>query len=105
MQQVVFHVDHSEQWPIAKKNLINLLGENIRLSLLVNGPAVKGYLSEENQDFFKTYGKRVELFACHNSLNGLGIDESALPKNVTVVPIGVKKLIDLQEQGYAYIKP
>ncbi|MDN6915080.1 sulfur reduction protein DsrE, partial [Klebsiella pneumoniae] len=31
--------------------------------------------------------------------------ESSLPEQVIVVPAGVLDLVELQSQGYAYIKP
>jgi intracellular sulfur oxidation DsrE/DsrF family protein len=33
------------------------------------------------------------------------ISESSLPEQVIVVPAGVLDLVELQSQGYAYIKP
>lgn len=102
--QVVFHLSEAEKWGTAKGNIKNLLAidPSISVVLVVNGPAIKGYFSKEQQEFIaKT---PVTLFACRNALRGNNLSEKDLPKKVEVVPAGVYALVELQSQGYSYIK-
>lgn len=102
---VVFHIDELEKWPEAASNVKNLLKEpyKIAIIILVNGEAINGYLAPENQAFIATAG--VTFHACNNAMRANKIAKEQLPKNVVVVPAGVLDLIELQAQGYAYIKP
>ncbi|OSP61784.1 hypothetical protein EFM1CSP_19390 [Enterococcus faecium] len=47
----------------------------------------------------------VVFHACANAMRANHISESSLPEQVIVVPAGVLDLVELQSQGYAYIKP
>ncbi|MBU5583354.1 DsrE family protein, partial [Enterococcus sp. S181_ASV_20] len=47
----------------------------------------------------------VTFHACNNAMRANQITKEQLPENVVVVPAGVLDLIELQAQGYAYIKP
>lgn len=48
---------------------------------------------------------KVVFHACANAMRANHISESSLPEQVIVVPAGVLDLVELQSQGYAYIKP
>ena len=48
---------------------------------------------------------RSSIHACNNAMRANQITKDQLPENVVVVPAGVLDLIELQAQGYAYIKP
>ncbi|MHC5268568.1 DsrE family protein [Enterococcus sp. LJL98] len=102
--QVVFHLSELEKWQMAKGNIKNLLAVDplIAVILVVNGPAIKGYFSEEHQEFIAN--TPVTLFACRNALRGNELPETDLPEKVTVVPAGVYALVELQTKGYSYIK-
>ena len=45
------------------------------------------------------------FYFCRNALRGNDITEESLPDCVETVSAGITKIVDLQEQGYAYIKP
>lgn len=102
--KVVFHIDDVNRWPRVKGNVQNLLKETqeIAVIILANSDAVQGYLSEENQAFIQTIP--IVFHACRNALRGQKISEDKLPDTVKVVPAGVLDLIELQTQGYSYIK-
>lgn len=105
MLKVVFHVDESAKWQEAYHNIKNLLhaAPEVKVVLLVNGSAIKGYLDAENQEFLALSG--VTFHACANAMRANQITADQLPENVEVVPAGVLDLIQLQNGGYAYIKP
>ncbi|MFR3685383.1 MAG: DsrE family protein [Enterococcus sp.] len=103
--KVVFHIDELEKWTETANNVKNLLKEpkKIAIIVLINGNAINGYLASENQAFIATKG--VTFHACNNAMRANKIEKEQLPENVVVVPAGVLDLIELQAQGYAYIKP
>lgn len=103
--KVVFHVDELAKWQEAFHNIRNLTkaDSSVKIVLLVNGAAIKGYLDEANQEFLSL--ENVEFHACNNAMRANQISAEDLPKNVIVVPAGVLDLIQLQTTGYAYIKP
>ena len=45
------------------------------------------------------------FYFCRNALRGNDITEESLPDCAQTVSAGITKIVDLQEQGYAYIKP
>ncbi|MGM0165637.1 hypothetical protein IGI39_000579 [Enterococcus sp. AZ135] len=103
--KVVFHIDELEKWLETTNNIKNLLKEpgKIVIIVLINGNAIKGYLDPKNQPFIATDG--VTFHACNNAMRANKITKEQLPKGVVVVPSGVLDLIELQSEGYAYIKP
>ena len=102
--KVVFHLSELEKWSMAQGNIKNLLAidATIEVVLLVNGPAIKGYFATEQRSFIEA--TPVKLWACRNALRSNHLDETALSKKITVVPAGVYALVELQTQGYSYIK-
>lgn len=48
--------------------------------------------------------KNVKLELCNITRSQIGLDESALYDNVELVPSGVVRIAELQDQGFAYIK-
>ena len=115
MKKVVFHVDETGKWPLVIGNLVHMLENykanavDYRMEVVANGEAVRSYTAAESGDLAKDMEPLAEegiLFAaCRNAMNGRGITKEDLLPFVTVVPAGVVELADLQEQGYAYIKP
>ena len=48
---------------------------------------------------------RVSFKVCQNSLNMFGLTAEELVAGCEIVPAGIVALIELQHNGYAYIKP
>lgn len=111
---VIFHIDEMQKWKLLLHNVKNLLAaydntDDVKVEVLANGEAVKGYLPNDELDLF---GKMdalqqagVEFSACNNALTGFQIPKEQLFTFVQVVPAGVRELTDRQMAGYAYIKP
>jgi len=49
-------------------------------------------------------GDNIEMFACHNTMNKKSVKPEQISDYVKVTPAGVIKVVDLQREGYAYIK-
>ncbi|GBE00121.1 DsrE/DsrF-like family protein [bacterium BMS3Abin07] len=115
MLKVVFHMDmdNTPTFELAVGNIANLqkdVGpENARVSLLANGNAVKHFVKEANIKYLslleELHTKGVKFYLCNNSLNKHGLKKEQMFDFCEVVPAGVTKLVELQKEGYAYIKP
>lgn len=86
-------------------------GDDIHIVVTVIGPAIH-LLGENPQrpvpealrqraESLAMYG--VEFHACGNTMKSLGWTEMDLLDFATVVEVGASDLMELQEQGYAYI--
>ncbi|MCD2255486.1 DsrE family protein [Lactobacillus sp. CC-MHH1034] len=109
--QVVFHVSEPGQFQHAIANIKNLYAYQqahsemaFTVVLLVNGAAITVMTQPETATTIATL-PQVQFHACHNSMRAHQITAAQLPAGVTVVPVGVLDLIELESKGYAYIKP
>lgn len=103
--KVIFHIDDLDRWQMAHGNVKNLLEQDttVEVIVVVNGPAITGYLDKNNLSFIQMNG--VKFHACNNAMNSHQITATMLPKEVEVVPAGVYDIVKLQSAGFSYIKP
>lgn len=104
--KVVFHVDELTKLSEARHNIKNLITAEpeTEIVLVVNGEAIQGYLLPAQLNFIRDFPK-VAYHACHNAMKAHHIEAQELANEIKVVPAGVVDLIQLQEAGFAYIKP
>ncbi len=115
MFKVVFHMDmdNTPIFELTAGNIANLLkdvgSENAQVSLLANGNAVKHFVKEANIKYLpmleELHKNGVKFYICNNSLNKHGLKKEQMFDFCEVVPAGVTKLVELQKEGCAYIKP
>lgn len=111
--KVVFHIDLNDEniFRLALTNAENLLKARpeAQTHLLVNGPAVKFLCPANSSDALdraeNLLRQGVSIQACENALRAFGISKEELLPGCATVPAGVVALIELQQQGCAYIKP
>ena len=81
------------------------------IELVVNGPALKNFLTKDMNPELKRAldelrGEGVTFGACGNTMKAFRITAEELPAGAKLLPQGgVVRLMELQEQGYAYIRP
>lgn len=110
---VIFHIDEFQKWNLLLNNVKNLLlsydnsPSSISVEVLANSEAVKGYIySSDLVDKLRIFSQEdVTFAACNNALMGMNISREQILPFVRVVPVGVRELIEKQQEGYAYIKP
>jgi intracellular sulfur oxidation DsrE/DsrF family protein len=112
--QAIFHVSEEsiDDITFALKNIINLLNdlgdENVDVELLVNGPAVKAFTSEQGElsELLRQVLERdVDLALCNNALKLFDLNPDIMLSEARVVPSGVGELVKRQTEGWAYIRP
>jgi len=117
LYKVLFHIDSFDVnlLNIACNNAANLITDkgvaNVQVALVANYMApklfLKNILSQEMADKLALLTKTSNTFIyiCHNSMKNLGIDQEELVPICKVVPSGITKIVELQSNGFAYIKP
>jgi intracellular sulfur oxidation DsrE/DsrF family protein len=81
------------------------------LELVVFGPALQNFVTKGmdgviRQSLAELQGGGLVLGACGNTMRGMRLTLEQLPKGATALPQGgVVRVMELQEQGYAYIRP
>lgn len=120
--RVAVHVDQSDPvvMNIALNNVQNLVafyrdqGDGAVVELVTHGPGLemliagKSPVADRISVMALEMGNSLTFAACGNTLAGLekmAGHEIALMDEAEVVPSGVVRLVELQEQGYAYVRP
>jgi hypothetical protein len=94
------------------QNLVDVVGwANIEaLELVVHGPGLRAFLVKGIDPDVKakveallTGGLRVD--ACQITMRRQSIKPEELIEGLTPIPSGVVRVMELQERGYAYIRP
>lgn len=88
-------------------------GDQVVIEIVTYGPGVNMFREDTSpvRDRIKTIELEIEnitLSACKNTIETMSKKagtEIALLDGVTVTPSGVVRLMELQQQGYAYIRP
>jgi len=109
---MLFHIDEIKKWPLVIGNINNFLNEikeqPHHIYVIANADAVAGVMEEnlrlqEVMHVLRMQGVYFEF--CRIALRGHAIQEADLPIEIKVVPSGVKRIVELQMDGYAYIRP
>ena len=99
---------------IALNNVANLQAhygmDNITIEVVAYGPGLSLLTnkSREGKRVSSLIQQNVTFSACNNTMKAIERKTGHKPillTNVGVVPAGVARIMELQEQGYSYIKP
>lgn len=117
--KVLYHVDGKD--PEVAKYALALINKHIDaeggpdkidVELIVHGPALELFEKEKmdpemTKRFDQIMEKGVKAEMCQVSMKMFGktIDNLAKGFVATLHPVAVKRIADLQQQGYLYIKP
>ena len=111
--KLLIHVAQKERWDIAVKNGLNFLktkkpDEELRVRLIANGDSVSR-CTKCDRDLFDNIKQLVldggEIFLCENSLKAFDIPKTRLPEVFKTVPAAIRALVDLQLEGWIYVRP
>ncbi len=99
---------------IAVNNAVNLQEfygiDNVKVEIVAYGPGLSLLTAASGQkDRVKSLvNQDITFSACANTMKGIKKKtgkEPTLIQGVTVVPAGVARIVELQEQGYSYVRP
>lgn len=118
---VAIHVDENDPkvTNMALNNVVNLTnyyelqGDTVQVELVAYGPGLNMFIEGKSPVADRISVLSLELenlsfSACgntHRKMSAKAGHEIALMSEATVVPSGVVRLIELQENGYAYVRP
>lgn len=119
--QVAIHVDQNDPkvMNLALNNVVNItkyyesVGDTVDIDLVAYGPGLNMYIEGKSpvadRIAVMSLGmERVSFSACSNTRRKMTAKlghEIPIMDEATMVPSGVVRLIELQEDGYAYIRP
>ncbi len=109
---VVVHLteaDTTKQAGVIKNinNLLNELGANTPVELVVNGPGMTAVLTDAPVagQLRELLGRGAIVAACSNTMRERSISVHELIDGVTVVPAGIAQVVRRQWEGWAYVRP
>ena len=108
--RVVVHLVGPERVQGALINIANLradLGERSVIEVVVNGPAVGCLLRDSSaaKPISDLIAAGIRFDACQNSLESQSLTRSELAPGVKIVKSGVAHVVQLQQDGYLYLRP
>ncbi len=118
---VVFHVDSSDPKTqnLALNNAANITkyyeskGDTVVIEMVAYGPGLTMFIPGKSpvEDRIKTMSLQFEnlsFSACGNTRRKMSAKaghEIPIMEEATMTPSGVVRIVELQEQGYAYVRP
>ena len=116
MHKVVIHVssNDSKTQKIALNNAVNLQKhygmDNVVVEIVAYGPGLS--LLTEGRELSSRVSslaqQEIRFSACANTIKNVTKKKGVKPvltEGVEVVPAGVARIIELQENGYSYVRP
>lgn len=117
IQKVIYHFNNAEKANAGLKNILNHLNavgdKNVRIVVVTHGKGIDFLLDGWQDKSGKSYEGMVQELAnrgvkfdvCANTLKGRKIDKNRVNLIAKIVPSGVATVAELQQEGYAYVKP
>ena len=120
IHHVIYHVDQNnpKTMNLALNNIQNMRnyyakkGEKVMIELVANGPGI--FMFDESSPV-KARIETMSLEASNLKFSGCAISKHKIGKKtgkdltmlseVSMIPSGVIRLVELQEEGYSYIRP
>lgn len=108
---VLLHLNDKAKIPHLEKNIINLrkgLGEDVNIQVVINGRAVTAMLSgnkliEEKVKSMREQNAKIGI--CHYAMSNNNVNEDRLVEGVSILKEGgIVTIVNLQQEGYIYIK-
>jgi intracellular sulfur oxidation DsrE/DsrF family protein len=114
--KVVYHLSDADKAPFVLSNIANHLNaigrpEDADIRLVVHGPALLTFLTKAmdlgfDERLSQIREQGVKLEACGNTMRGAQLSLTDLAGGFIVVEKGgVYRLAELQQAGFAYIRP
>lgn len=75
-----------------------------RKPYLTHGGPTKHGTTSRFKNLYQLGDGNVKMYACHNTMDKKHVEPKQIADDVEITPAGVIKIIDLQREGYAYMK-
>ena len=106
--------DDAQTQKLALNNAVNLQKaygmDNVQVEVVAYGPGLSIFTGKrlESSRVPSLSQQDIKFSACGNTMDKIKRKSGKLPQlveGVEVVPAGVQRIVELQEEGYAYIRP
>jgi uncharacterized protein len=115
IQKAVYHLSDAEKVAFVLGNIRNHIegmggSQNVRIAVVVHGMALKSFIAETANANIKSRvisaaNDGVALHACANTMAAQGVTIADLLPGFTVAEKGgVVRLVELQQNGYLYLR-
>lgn len=116
LHKVVIQVsdDNARTQTIAMNNAVNLQKhygmDNVRVEIVAYGPGLSMLVGggKQSQRVESLAMQDIVFSACANTMSRIEKKEGkplVLSKGVQIVPAGVARIVELQDEGYRYVRP
>jgi len=111
--RLLIHVAQKERWEVAVTNALNFLknrqpGDNLQVCLVANADSVTRCIKCDRPLFDRLKQLVLDgghIYLCENALAAFDIKRSRLPEFFETVPAGIMALVELQRDGWIYVRP
>jgi intracellular sulfur oxidation DsrE/DsrF family protein len=116
VHKIVFQVSDADETTqhLTLNNAVNIQKhygpENVEVVIVAYGPGLS-ILTKKSKEAERVKSLAIQgitFDACNNTMKAIEKKTGKMPvltDGVKIVPAGVARIVELQEQGYAYIKP
>ena len=121
VHKLAVHVDQNDPavWSLALNNIENVKefyesqGDKVSIEIVAYGPGLQMFVADKSTvkdriAALSLASPDITFSACGNTLNKLvekAGHDVALVDEARIVPAGVVRLMELQSEGYSYLKP
>ena len=117
VHRIVFQVseDNPKLWDLLLNNIGNIINEmgkdRVEIKVVAYGPGIHMFRKDRStvldrlESLKKFAGKTVEYTVCSNTMKTLKLERQDIIELVDDFSPGIVRIIELQEQGYVYLRP
>lgn len=105
--KVIFHVVENNKWDAVLSNVKDLLDnvEDCQIEIIIMSKAAALFNSYTGADFSGIIGNpKVNIIIGEKALEENRLNKDMLPKGIQVLPLVITRIVELENEGYGYIR-
>ena len=108
--KLVLHVPESKRFEVALKVALNFIramtGGDFSVRILVNaeGVTILKRFKEVEELYHEVVKKGAMVYFCENAMSAFEVAPELVPENGKTVSVGIKALVEWQNEGYRYVR-
>ena len=117
VHRMVFQMNEDDPrlWSLMLNNINNVITamgkDHVDIKVVTYGPGInlfrksKSGVLDRLESLKKFAGPGVQYTVCSNTMKAMNVDRQDIAEFVDELAPGIVRIIELQEQGYAYLRP
>lgn len=105
--KVIFHVVDNDKWDAVLSNVRDILNntDDCKIEIIVMSKAAALFNSYTGADFSGVIGNpKVNIIIGEKALEENRLNRDMLPKGIEVLPLVITRIVELENEGYGYIR-